>query len=205
MPNEQVTAKVAPSRAKDELGEPEAQLLGHRAPALVRRLRAEDRELVAAQAGEHLLRTQQLAHRGGDLLQHHVAAEVSVRVVHFLEVIDVDDHQAERAVVTLRARELARHLFGELAPVVGLGQPVPHDHLVNGLVVGVLDVLLVQELEVNRADLEAVAALQHRRALDALVVDERAVGRAGILDGHRTPLVAAAARGCARSIAPREG
>ena len=111
-------------------------------------------------------------------------------VVDLLEAVEVEQHQRQRPVMALGARELARQLLVELALVERLGEPVAHDHLVDRLVVGVLDVLLVQELEVHRPDLEAVAAAQQRRSVHPLVVHEGAVRRTGVLDRDLAPLIA---------------
>ena len=92
--------------------------------------------------------------------------------------------------MALGPRELPLQLFVELALVECLGEAVAHDHLVDRFVVGVLDILLVQELEMHRADLEAVAAAQQRRTVHPLIVQKGAVRRAGILDRDLAPQMA---------------
>ena len=111
-------------------------------------------------------------------------------VVDVLEAVEVEKNQRQRPVVALGAGELPRQLLVELALVERFGKPIAHDHLVDRLVVGMLDVLLVEKFEVHRPDLEPVAAAQHRRPVDPLVVDERAVRRTGILHRDLAPLVA---------------
>ncbi len=51
----------------------------------------------------------------------------------------------------------------EMAAVRDLRLAVPHHHVVNGFVVGVLHVPLLEELEMHASDLEAVPAVQDRR------------------------------------------
>jgi hypothetical protein len=65
-------------------------------------------------------------------------------------------------------------------------------------VVGVLDVPLLQELEVDRADLEAVAASKQGGLLDSHVVDVGPVGRAQVLQDDGFDAVGQ------RRVAPRE-
>jgi hypothetical protein len=66
----------------------------------------EQRELVAAQAGQDVLGAGDVAQRAGDGGEHRVAALVAERVVDRLEVVDVEQRQRERALVAQRAREL---------------------------------------------------------------------------------------------------
>ena len=56
----------------------------------------EQRELVAAQAGEDVLGAGDVAQRGGDRREHGVAALVAERVVDRLEVVDVEQRQRQR-------------------------------------------------------------------------------------------------------------
>ena len=82
------------------------------------------------------------------------------------------------------ARVLALDLLLVLALVEDLGEAVTRHEIVDRQVIGAFHVLLVQELEMHRRGLEAVAALEHRPPLDGPAVDERAVGRALVLEGH---------------------
>ena len=133
-------------------------LRGQDLGALGAGLRRQDHELVAADPRQHLLRPHQLARQRGHLLEHEVAAEVAVGVVDPLELVEVEDDQRQRPPVAHGARELALDLLVVLPLVVDLGQAVARHQLVDRQVVGVLDVLLVEELEVDGGGLEAVAA-----------------------------------------------
>jgi hypothetical protein len=73
--------------------QPEARGAGRR---LVAR-RQHDCELVAAQARERVLVTQQRAEAGPDLAQHLVPRVMSERVVELLEAVEVHEQQGELA------------------------------------------------------------------------------------------------------------
>ena len=77
----------------------------------------EQRELVAAQAGEDVLGAGDVAQRGGDGGQHDVAALVAERVVDRLEVVDVEQRERERPLVAQRAGELLAQALVEGAVV----------------------------------------------------------------------------------------
>src|SRR4029077_20711402 len=97
-------------------------------------------------------------------LEDEVAAEVAVAVVDRLELVEVEGDHRQRPVVARGAGVLALQLLVELALVEDLGQAVLGYQLVDGQVIGALDVLLVEELEVDGGGLEAVAATQGRAA-----------------------------------------
>ena len=126
-------------------------------PSMVR-LRAENGELVATHAGEDLLRTQAFTADPGQPFENEIAAQVTNGVVDLLEVIDVEDHDRQRSLVPLGPGELSRQLFAELAPVGDLGQSILHHQLVDRLVVDRLDIFLTKELEMESAELDAIAA-----------------------------------------------
>ena len=67
--------------------------------------RQHDRELVAAQPGDDVLRAHGMPQPAGDGDEQRVADGVAERVVDDLEVVDVDEQHAERAGAV---RELAR-------------------------------------------------------------------------------------------------
>ena len=71
-----------------------------------RRLRQEDRELFAAEAGRHVVVAQLGAEDFGDPLQHRVAREVAVGVVDVAEEVEVGHDQRHRALETARAADL---------------------------------------------------------------------------------------------------
>ena len=174
---------MRPARLGDvELLAGGAEPLGQAAGAVARRFRAQHDELLAADAGEQLLGPQQALEAVRERTQHGVAADVAVGVVDALEVIDVEQHQRQRTGVAAGALELAVELFLEAAAVEDVGQAVADDEVVDRLVIGVLGVLLVQELEDDGADLEAIAAREQLVLAHRLVVQEGAVAAAEILE-----------------------
>ena len=62
----------------------------------VGRVGQDDRELVAAEAGEHVAGAQHRAQTRADLLEHEVAGAVAERVVELLEAVEVDEQQRDR-------------------------------------------------------------------------------------------------------------
>ena len=66
----------------------------------------QEHELVAAVAGDLVVRAQLALQRAGDLAQQLVAGRVALGVVDALEVVEVQDHGAERMPVTARAGDL---------------------------------------------------------------------------------------------------
>jgi hypothetical protein len=104
-----------------------AKPLGQAAGAVARRFRAQHDELLAADAGQQLLRAEQALEAVRQRPQHGVAADVAVGVVDPLEVIDVEQDQRQRTRVAAGALELAIELFLEAAPVEDVGQAVADD------------------------------------------------------------------------------
>ena len=143
---------------------------------------ADDRELFAAVAREHVFG----AHRGlrhlGQASEHVVAGDVAEVVVHALEEIDVEHHQREHRAVALGERELGLETLEEMALVEGLGEAIAEGGLVHVLLEADLEIVVIGELENRRrADADFVAVLQHSPR-DPLVVDLRAVGTTEIFD-----------------------
>ncbi len=169
-----------------------AQLGGQDRRPLRRGLRRQDRELVPADPRQHLLRPHHLPRQRGHVLEQEVAAQVAVAVVDLLEFVEVEEDQRQRPPVAHGARELALDLLVVLPLVPDLGQAVARHQVVDRLVVGGLDVLLVEELEVDGRGLEAVAALEHRPPVDEAAVDVGAVGAPQVLEGDERPHVAQA-------------
>ncbi len=66
----------------------------------------QDDELLAAVAGQHVLRTQVLAHDLGEVHQGVVADLVAEAVVELLEVVDVEQGDGESGAAALGARGL---------------------------------------------------------------------------------------------------
>jgi hypothetical protein len=106
-----------------------ADPLGNLERLLRRRLREQDRELLAAEAGGHVVVAQLRAEDLGDALQHRVAGEVAVRVVDVAEQVEVGHDQRHRPAEPLcptellckRRREVARVEEARLRIDAGLG------------------------------------------------------------------------------------
>ena len=84
----------------------------------------DDRELVAAEPGERVLRTQQRAQTRADLAQHLVARVVAERVVELLEAVEVDEQQRELLVVLVARGHRRVEPIHEVAAVAEPGQVV---------------------------------------------------------------------------------
>jgi hypothetical protein len=104
----------------DGLPEPLGQLgqLGAAYP------RHEDREFLTAIAGNDVAGTHHLLQAFGDLAEDPVAAGVAIGVVDRLEVVDVEQDQAELLVAASGAIGVKAQLLLQEAAVVELGQPV---------------------------------------------------------------------------------
>ena len=99
----------------------------HRGRAQLARagLGQQHRELVAAEAAEHVGRAQAGGERPRHLAQQVVAGGVAAGVVDGLEVVEVDHDQAERAAVVAEVvGQLGREALGEAAAVERAGQRV---------------------------------------------------------------------------------
>ena len=99
----------------DPLGDLEGQL--------GRRLRQEDRELLAAEASGDVVVAQLCPERLGDALEHSVAGKVAVGVVDIPEEVEVGHDQRHRPLEPLRTRELLRQRRREVTGIEqsGLG------------------------------------------------------------------------------------
>ena len=98
-----------------------ADPLGDLHRLLGRRLRQEDRELLAAEAGRNVVLPQLGAEDLGDALQDGVAGEMAVGVVDLAEQIEVGHDQRERPLEALCAPELLRERRREVARVEQAG------------------------------------------------------------------------------------
>ncbi len=103
------------------LGDRAADPLGDLHRLLGRRLRQEDRELLAAEAGRHVVVAQLLAEDLGDPLQDGVAGEVAVAVVDVAQQVEVGHDQRHRALEAAGARDLRGERRREVARVVEAG------------------------------------------------------------------------------------
>ena len=116
--------KRAGERLDRELGHAHADPLGDELGAVEIRAGKEQRELLAAVAGGRVDVADGLLEHLGECPQDVVPGQVAVAVVDALEVVQVGDHERERAAVALHARELLREAVLELAAVRQLGEPV---------------------------------------------------------------------------------
>jgi hypothetical protein len=113
-----------PGRAGDRQGlDRRAQSLGHLDRVAVH-LGQQHGELLAAAAAEHAGIAHIGLQRPGHGTDHIVADAVPERVVHLLEVVDVDHHGGQRPIVALRDVEQPRRQVGEVPPVEHAGQSV---------------------------------------------------------------------------------
>ena len=100
-----------------------AMVVSARRPAGVR---GDDRELVAAEPGHHVARAHAAQQAAGDLDQQLVAGGVAERVVHPLELVEVDQEQRRPAPAPRRLRQLARQHLPQRPPVRQPGERVVH-------------------------------------------------------------------------------
>ena len=91
---------------------------------LERAVGQDDEELLAAEADDRVGAAQLRVPGDRAFAQDRVAGEVAVGVVVGLEVVDVDDRQAERRLGAAGPRHLARQLLVERAPVRQAGEGV---------------------------------------------------------------------------------
>src|SRR5205807_1169440 len=138
----------------------------------------EDGELVAAEAGDGVGRADGGHQLAGDLPEHEVAGRVAEAVVHGLEVVEVDEHDADRGRPALRAHERVLDAVDEERPVgearnrvvEGLVGELVLEGLALAHVAAVQDdaahVLVVQEVGVLDLELEPGAVAVLERALE---------------------------------------
>ena len=88
---------------------------------LGRRLRQEDRELLAAEPRRHVVVAQLLAEDLRDALEDRVAGEVAVAVVDVAQEVEVGHDQRHRPLEARCARDLGRERRREVARVVEAG------------------------------------------------------------------------------------
>ena len=82
-------------------------------------VREQQRELVAAEPRGEILFAERLREDVGDLPQRGVAGVMALAVVDLLEVVEVEQEQAQRLPVLARARELVSELLVQVATVRG--------------------------------------------------------------------------------------
>ena len=86
--------------------------------------RQQDRELVAAEAGDDVGRAQPLAQHARDARQQAVAGRVAERVVDGLEAVEVEHERGALGAVAAHVREVPRELLLEAAAVREPGERV---------------------------------------------------------------------------------
>jgi hypothetical protein len=111
-----------------------------------------------------------------------------MRIVDALEVVQVEQHEAEWVAVALAARELALDRLLEVAAIVQLCETIQGHQAIDLFVILRLDVVAGQELEHRAADANLIAVSQEPLA-DRHLVDEGAVGRVEIAQ-HPAPCAA---------------
>src|SRR5919204_3445698 len=85
--------------------------------SLFRRRGAKDRELVAAQTGQRLVRAHLLSESCGQRLQEDVSRIVPERVVDLFEVVDVEEHDRNGALLSCRSEDRLLDAVAEDDPV----------------------------------------------------------------------------------------
>ena len=90
------------------------------------------RELVAAEAGDHVGGAGPGAEALGHGLEHHVPGGAAVRVVGKLEVVDVEQEKRAGAGVPRRVRDLAFELADHPGPVEDAGQEIVLCEMLEG-------------------------------------------------------------------------
>ena len=138
----------------------------------------QDGELVAAEAGDRVGRAHRRLEPPRDLLQDRVAGRVAEAVVDGLEVVEVDEHDADRRASATRAHDRVLDAVGEQR-AVGEARDRVVERLVRELVLERLaladvaavqddaaDVLVLEQVRVLDLELEPGAVAMLERALD---------------------------------------
>src|SRR5439155_13084362 len=86
--------------------------------------REEDHELVAAETGDHVFRARRLAHRARERPKYFIPDEVTGRVVHGLESVNVAQHDAKGLAMPRRLGDLDLETLEQAAAVEHAGQVV---------------------------------------------------------------------------------
>jgi len=119
---------------EQELGDGAQQPFADAHRPFRRRLRQDDGELVAAVAGRHIRRSQRRPDQLGGPRQHAVAEQVTEGVVHELEVVEIDHHHAQWALVALCPDDLLAHPLVQIAVIEEAGERVAVGALAGVLV-----------------------------------------------------------------------
>ena len=81
-------------------------------------------ELVAADTRDHVTRSQPFSQQLSHVGEHVVASPVSETIVNGLEVVEVEKHERQGALVAQRSGDLHSELGIEVRIVVEAGQPI---------------------------------------------------------------------------------
>ena len=174
----------------------------------------QDGELVAAEAGDRVGRAHRRLQPPRDLLEDGVAGRVAEAVVDRLEVVEVDEHDADRGAAAQRAHDRVLDAVGEQR-AVGEARDGVVERLVRELVLERLaladvaaveddaaDVLVLEQVGVLHLELEPRAVAMPERALDH--VGLRAAADVRLADARERSAPAAAGRtraaSCAKSL-----
>jgi len=116
-----------------------------------------------------------------ELRKDEVACEVSVGVVHFLEVVDVEHEERQGRAMTAAERDLLLEAIEEVLLVERLREVVAERGVVHRALEVFFELVVIRELEDGRrAELDLVAVFQRAR-LDERAIHERSVRAAQIL------------------------
>ena len=121
-----VTFSALPFEFELASGNPRAKPQHSRLGLANRRRGHDDGKFFAAVAGHDVHLPARFAKRAGDAAEHFVAGQVAMNVVEFLEVIDVDHHQAEGSSATLKLGQSPAQFRVERPAVCPAGQGVGH-------------------------------------------------------------------------------
>lgn len=142
----------------------------------------EHREFFTAVTSKHILGTHRVLCDFGDPHQHVIAREMSVRVVHALEVIDVEHDERERRDVALGVGELRLESADEITLVESFRQTVAQRGVEHALLEIDVEMIVVRELEDrDRSEADLVAIFEDSLR-NAGAVDQRSIRAVEVLD-----------------------
>ena len=108
------------------------QTAGRLEAVLHARVRQEDREFIAAEPVQPIRLSEHSPQERADLTEHEVARRVTGRLVHGLEIVEVDEHESERVAVAPGEVELALEFLLECTVIAEPGQRVDEGPRLGG-------------------------------------------------------------------------
>lgn len=139
-------------------------------------------EFFTTVTSKHILGPHGVLRDLGDPHQHVIAREMSVRVVHAFEVIDVEHDERQRRDVALGVRELRLESADEITLVESFRQTVAQRGVEHALLEIDVEMIVVGELEDrDRSEADLVAIFEDSLR-NAGAVDQRAVRAVEVLD-----------------------